>query len=48
MPSAIHVDESVGQAVFNVVYINGVISRDVIIEFFSEDGSSQGIVTCIN
>ena len=42
MPSVIRVDESEEQVEFNVMLISGVISRDIVIEFFSEDGTAQG------
>ena len=44
VPSAIYVDESAGQVEFNVELIDGIIHiREIAIEFFTEDGSAQGM-----
>ena len=42
VPSAISVNESEGLVVFNVQLISGILSREIVIEFFSEDGSAEG------
>ena len=44
VPNTIRVDESAGQVEFNVEFIDGIIlTREIVIEFFTEDESAQGI-----
>ena len=42
VPDAYVINESEQQVIFNVTLVMGTLVRDVVIEFFTEDGSALG------
>lgn len=41
-PDVYDVDESGKHVTFNVTHLSGMLNRDVVVEFFTEDGTGQG------